>query len=740
MSRPALPFALHQPADPVLLTGADLTVDELVSVARGFRPVALAPGARQRMDRCRHVVDFLIDQQEKVYGLTTGFGKLRDKVIPARDTQRLQYNLIRSHACGVGAPLPEDATRAAILLRANTLCKGNSGIRTAVVELILAMLNQRLYPLIPEKGSVGASGDLAPLSHIVLALIGDPEGQLYARPDDPALCATPRREDFVTVRQIRASSGESLRAVREVWERFEATKVELGVALAPERALEAKEGLALNNGTQIMTGIAALALRDAYFTLRASELAAALSLEANRGVPAAYDPRIHRSRGQSHQAEVAARVIRWCEGSQILALLLNSAHLDQAGKKLAEAREHLDDLRAELGFRGLSPALLDEVDGAIGRLRDRLERLIPPATPGPEDDPELRARREHLRQLAALDFKRQIPELNQYLGRARLEATGILSTVQQPNFSQGEASPKLLEALTEAVSRLSQAVPATPPVQDDYSLRCFPQVLACAYRAVEHVHDVVHAELNAATDNPLIFPPEADAEGPAPADPAAYRAWLYDPERCEERVRACREGVLGGGNFHGEPVAIAMDYFAIALAEVGNISERRIAHVVDASLSQGLPGFLIDASGLNSGFMIPQYTAASLVSENKVLCHPASVDSIPTCANSEDHVSMGTIAARKAAEVLANVRQVIAIELLTARQALHFRRPMRPGDRLRAFLNAFSAEGEGAPGDPARLRFHADDRVMHASLSEALAVLDDPALRALIEREVPYTL
>jgi histidine ammonia-lyase len=263
-------------------------------------------------------------------------------------------------------------------------------------------------------------------------------------------------------------------------------------------------------------------------------------------------------------------------------------------------------------------------------------------------------------------------------------------------------------------------------VQDDYSFRCFPQVAACTWRALEHVHEIVLVEVNSATDNPLLFPPRPPGCSEADWDtmtPEAYRRWLEAEPAA--RIDDCRDGVIGGGNFHGEPVAIAMDYYTIAMAELASISERRIAHLVDANHSRGLPPFLVDDSGLNSGFMIPQYTAASLVSENKVLAHPASVDSIPTCANSEDHVSMGTIAARKAAEVTENVRKVVGIELLAARMALRFRRPLRPGTPARMAVEWLTERG---------IKPFSDETTMHPMLTRARDVLDDPDLPNLLVR------
>jgi histidine ammonia-lyase len=280
-------------------------------------------------------------------------------------------------------------------------------------------------------------------------------------------------------------------------------------------------------------------------------------------------------------------------------------------------------------------------------------------------------------------------------------------------------------ALARALADLDAAVPSAPPVQEDYSFRCLPQVLACAHRAIEQVLTILAVELNSANDNPLLFPP-------APPDPAmdarAYRAWLAETdadghltEAGAARMAACLDSVLGGGNFHGEPLAIAADYLAIAVAEVGNIAERRIAHLVDENASNGLPAFLTDDVGLNSGFMMPQYTAAALASENKVLCHPASVDSIPTSANAEDHNSMGTHAARKLAQVVDHVRWIVAIELLTAHQAIQFREPLEPAPAVRAVRAELRAAGLDA---------QTHDRVLYTEMRKAYELIRDGAIGA----------
>lgn len=693
----ALSYALA--TDEVLwLDGRGLTVEDVVAVARHRRRVDLAEGARRRVARCRAMVEVLLATGEKVYGLTTGFGKLRDVPIAAEQTAELQRNLIRSHACGVGRPLPEEVVRAALLLRINTLCQGHSGIRLSVLQQLVRMLNDDVYPYVPEQGSVGASGDLAPLSHLALVLMGDPAGRYFPRArrgGQTAPVREPREEDFAPLPADAAALAQVAQA-----EGWSFAPVELG----------AKEGLALNNGTQFMTALACLSIYDAYFTLGFAELAGALSLEAQRGVRGGYDARIHQARPHQYQAEVARRVLGYCEGSQILDLYLNSAHLWRARQiHLREARERLDDLKRELDLSGHElPASVGQVDREMAELRRRLDGLIPRGADGRADAAWVAAWRER-------PPREQIDGFKERLARVRQDAVALLQAAEQATFPQGlqgASTSKIRSALVEVIRQISQAVPDAPLVQDDYSFRCFPQVLACAYRALWHVYDIAIVEINAATDNPLLFPPDPGED----LDAEAYRAWL---QADKERPAACAAGTIGGGNFHGEPIAIAMDYLAIAMAEAGSIAERRVAHLVDENLSRGLPAFLIEGSGLNSGFMIPQYTAAALVSENKVLCHPASVDSIPTCANAEDHVSMGTIAARKAARVIEHVAQIVAIELLTAYQGLKFRAPLLPGAPLQRVVEALRACG---------VADYDRDRAMYPDMHAVRRLMTDPRL------------
>ncbi|MGQ9653157.1 MAG: histidine ammonia-lyase [Thermodesulfobacteriota bacterium] len=448
-----------------------LTVGQVVEVARGLVPVVISEAAGRRIKEGRRLVEEWVAKGQKVYGITTGFGALADVAIPPEQAKALQRNVLLSHAAGVGEPLPEEIVRAAMLLRVQDAALGRSGLSLEVILRIVDLLNLGVVPVVPSKGSVGASGDLAPLAHMFLPLMGEGE---------------------VTYRGRRFSGVQVLE--------------ELGmVPLEPGPG----EGLALINGTQVMTAIGALAAWEALQLARTADVACAMSLEVLLGTRTEFDPRIHKARPHPGQAISAQNMLRITAGSEII-----SSHKD--------------------------------------------------------------------------------------------------------------------------CSR----------IQDAYTLRCSPQVHGASRDAIAYALKVVETEINSSTNNPLIFPETGE--------------------------------FLLGGNFHGQPVALAMDFLAIAVSELANISERRIERLVNPQLS-GLPAFLIQEGGLNSGFMIAQYTAAALVSENKVLAHPASVDSIPTSANKEDHVSMGTISARKAAEVVRNSEQVLAIELLCAAQALDLFTDMRAG-------------------------------------------------------------
>ncbi len=447
--------------DVLILNGDNLTIENVMEVARKLRPVQLAAEAREKIEKSSRLVQEIARSGQAVYGISTGFGELSTVYIDQDQNEALQRNLILSHACALGQPLAADIVRAIMLLRLNTLAKGFSGVQPEVTNLLQELLNKKVTPYIPEQGSLGASGDLANLAHMALVLIG--EGKAYFE-----------KELLEGKDALRAAGLEAV-------------------------TLAGKDGLALINGTQIMAALGSLTIYDANDLLFAANLAASLSFEALRGITAAYDPRIHKLRAHQGQIKTASFMLAAVEGSEYI-------------------------------------------------------------NTRPDD------------------------------------------------------------------------------VQDPYTLRCIPQVHGAVGDALVHVEDILAIEINSVTDNPLVFAENAD--------------------------------VISGGNFHGEPLALSLDYLGIALAELANISERRIERLINPQLNYGLPAFLIKESGVNSGLMIPQYVAAAIVSENKVLAHPASVDSIPSSANKEDHVSMGAFAARKACTIKDNLRRVLAIEMMTAAQAL----------------------------------------------------------------------
>jgi histidine ammonia-lyase len=498
------------------LTGNDLRLEDVWEVAVHRAPVGLADEARTKMAAARALVE---QAPEHTYGVNTGFGRFVSESIPLAQVGELQLRLLRSHACGVGEPYPDDVVRAAMLLRANALAKGYSGARVETVELLIECLNRGVLPRVPARGSVGASGDLAPLAHLALPLVG--EGQAWF---DETL----------------QSGADALAAA----------------GLEPIR-LAAKEGLSLINGTQFMAAMAALLLVRARRLARVADLACALSLEALQGSRTSFHPAIHRARPLRGQLDSAANIHRLLEGSAII-----------------ESHRWCDK------------------------------------------------------------------------------------------------------------------------VQDAYSLRCAPQVHGASRDLLDNVVATVAIELNAATDNPLV---------------------LVD------------EGlVVSNGNFHGQPLAFGLDTLAMAVSELASISERRVERLVNPSLSDGLPPFLTVEGGLNSGFMIPQYVAASLVSENKSLCHPASVDSIPTSAGQEDHVSMGNAAGLKALQVVANAERALAIELLAGAQGIEFLAPLEPGPGVRATHDAVRKLSE-------RLR---DDRSLAGDIERVADAIRDGSILAAAEAEI----
>lgn len=504
---------------PHLLTGTGLTLDRIRDLIRSDSPIGLDPGAQERIAASRAVVDRLQAGERSYYGINTGFGALAHTHIPPADIEKLQENLILSHAVGVGAEVDPAIVRLMLLLKVNALALGLSGVRPILVEYLIRFHNAGLSPVVYAKGSLGASGDLAPLAHLTLALLG----------------------------------------LGEVWaegRKIPAPEALARLGLAPLR-LKSKEGLALINGTQFMAAHAVHALLRIQDLLKTADLTAAMTLEAMRGSATPFDARIHAARPHAGQQETADNVRRLLADSEILPSHLN------CGK-----------------------------------------------------------------------------------------------------------------------------------VQDPYSLRCVPQVHGAVRDAVRHARATVEIEINAATDNPLVFP---------------------------------NGDVLSGGNFHGEPLAFALDYLAIATAELASISERRLYLLLlgDTMGDKKLPKLLMSDTGLNSGFMLPQYAAAALVSENKILAHPASVDSIPSSLGQEDHVSMGAIAATKLLEVVTNTETVLAIELMSAAQALDFIHPLKAGRGV-----------EAAHVEVRRhLAFAEADRLFHNDIQTALALVRGGTLVSAAERE-----
>ncbi len=498
------------------LNGNELTLEDLLNVAAFNYKVTLNAEAKNKVVKSRNIVENIVENNEVVYGITTGFGKFSDVNISKEQCKTLQRNLILSHACGFGKKFSKEIVRAIMLLRANALAKGCSGIRVNTLETLIDMINKGVHPVIPEKGSLGASGDLAPLAHMVLPMIGEGEAEFNGK--------------IISGKEAMSNAGINL--------------VEL----------TAKEGLALINGTQVMTAVGAMALYESINLLKLSDIAAALTLEALRGIRTAYDLRVHSTRPHKGQIQTA---------KNILALIEESSFVTKQG-----------DIR----------------------------------------------------------------------------------------------------------------------VQDAYTLRCVPQVHGASKDAINYVKEKVDIEMNSATDNPVILE---------------------------------NGDVISGGNFHGQPMALSFDFLGIAVAELANISERRLERLINYQLND-LPPFLVKKGGLNSGFMITQYAAAALVSENKILAHPASVDSIPSSANQEDHVSMGTIGARKSLDIVNNTRRVIATELMAACQAIDFRDGLKLG----------SGTYEAYKVIRKNVSFIEEDKIMYKELDKCEELMKNREILKAVENKI----
>jgi histidine ammonia-lyase len=503
----------------IILDGNSLDLEKFIRVARFKEEVEISEESKQLVHRARKFVESVVESEKPVYGINTGFGKLSDVTVSKKDVAKLQENLLMSHACGVGSPFTDEIVRGMMVLRINALIKGHSGIKLETLMKLVELLNKDVCPVVFEKGSLGASGDLAPLSHMSLPLIG--KGEVYYK-----------------------------------GQRMNTMDAFIKAEILPLEGLAAKEGLSLINGTQAMTSVGAICLYDAMHLVDMSNISLALTMESLKGIIDAFDDRVHQVRGQVGQIEVAKRMREILEGSK------NTTH-------------------------------------------------------------------------------------------------------------QGDVR-----------------------VQDAYSIRCAPQVHGASLDAFHFVKEKVEIEMNAVTDNPIVF----DEDGMA----------------------------ISAGNFHGQPLALVFDYLGIAISELANISERRLERMVNPQLSEGLPAFLVKNPGINSGFMIVQYSAASLVSENKVLAHPASVDSIPSSANQEDHVSMGTIGARKATEILKNARKVIAMEILAGCQAMDLRGDNGLGKLTKRAYNKVREY----------IDFIEDDQIMYHSIHTVEDLLASDELYDYIFKEV----
>lgn len=503
--------------DFIIVDGNNLTIEEVVKVAREGIEIKLSEQARENIIRSRKTVEKLIDEGRVIYGINTGFGKFSEVAISSRELEQLQKNLIYSDAVGAGNNFSIEVTRAIMLLRINALAKGYSGIRLETVETLINMLNSKVHPLIREQGSVGASGDLCPLAHMVLVMIGEGKAEYNGVVMD----------------------GKSA----------------MKIANIPKISLVAKEGLALINGTCAMTAVAALAVYDAYVLLKSADIVAALSMEALEAIVDAFDEKIHKVR--PHKGQI-------------------------------------------------------------------------------------------------------------------LSAQNLRNLLQESKLTTRQGEKR---------------------VQDAYTLRCVPQIHGASRPAMDYVKEVVETEINSATDNPLIFSDEGE--------------------------------VISGGNFHGQPIAIAMDTLGIAVAELADVSERRIERLLNPALND-LPAFLTPVAGINDGYMVAQYAAASLVSENKILAHPASVDSIPTCANQEDHVSFGTIGARKARQIIKHTQRVLGTELVCAAQGVDFKGKDKLG---KGTATAYSVVRK-------KIDFLENDRILYLDIDKSQEIIKSVELLNEVEKSI----
>lgn len=561
----------------ILIDGENLTINDVIEVAYHHKKVIIAEKAKQQVTKSRDFLENEIESGKILYAINTGFGANASTLIPHEKIADLQKKLLLSHACGVGSPFDEKMTRAIMLIRLNTLLAGFSGIRLITLQMLCDLLNLNILPIIPSQGSVGASGDLCPLSHMALPLIA--EGNVMYQ------------NTIITAK--------------------EALKIN---QLTPIELAE-KEGIALNNGTSVMTALGVIGVYEAKKTLYLSTQASSMFLEALMCRSSAFDEKIHWIRKHKGQQKIAEWIRKFTKNSD---------------------------------FLGINPVTI---------LKNMPEDVINTLN------------------------ENQKEEIKEFINQNKIQFSTAfyknLPIETKENWLNYETIIKLAEKKTNP--------------QDAYSVRCTPQVLGASLGAIWHVEEIITNELNAVVDNPLLFIDEKQ--------------------------------ILSGGNFHGQPIALALDYLKLAIAEIGNLLERQVCKLVDAGQNDFLPPFLVENAGLNSGFMILQYTCASLVSENKVLVHPASADSIPTSANQEDHVSMGPIAGRQALEILENVKKILSILLLTAAQGLDLR------EKQLAQINLSMSLGENTKNLKEKIRnlvpYWQEDRLAEPDIRLILNHLDN---------------
>lgn len=640
----------------VIGASTPLTIAQAVDVAVGYAPVEIDPQAQRRIELGRAVVDALAARGVTVYGVTTGFASLRDVVIEPSRASELSRNLILSHCVGVGRPFGEHVVRMAMLLRAQALARGCSGVRLGLVQTLVAMLNARVFVHVPSQGSVGSSGDLAPLSHVALALIGDDRARVHGRvlarrAAGTGLTREPIEADFVELGNVTKARMAVGTAINAELEAMGATGVRWPFELG------AKEGLALNNGAVFSTALLALACDESAALVEASERVAALSLEAVQAVPDFLHPDVVSLRPHPGHVRSAEAIRGHLRGSELVpqhaALGVNRAHLQRGMMALNAWREE----HRAVGFEG---PLADAVRG-IERTMNALLKAEASAGAG-----------ERVEAPKGLDVR--AGELARQRERLRpvMEAWQLARSIA--HASPGPAADDLDAVWHRHVRTL---VRGSPDVQDNYSFRASATVLGCVREAVERARSVAEIEINSATDNPLIALDQllescAGAGGKRPTL-ARFESWL-----AQNWARAAA-AVRSAANFHGQPVGHASDMLAQCVAECGNIAERRVAALTDQHHSKGLPSYLAWMPGLHSGLMIVQYAAASLVAETRLMAMPSTTDSVPTGEGAEDHVAMSTHAGRRCLAVIENVRLIVAMEWLCAYQGVQFRKPARLG-------------------------------------------------------------